>query len=269
MTKTVETFGPPSSQALQARVWEKWQELRDDPAIVTHGRALGLASPEVAPLSRQIAMAREMGAAACEHIREADVAARFAALEAEGLKTDSFVDWRSSAETLELARARLAARPFAEDLNLGLVGPDTPTEIMAGLDAVTQMCKVQLPLGPFMRGLERPAVCAYVAEPSGRIVGASASVEMYHPASNWPGLCWWGMLSTHPDRRGEGIASRLGSVVLDEMNRRHGMTEFFTGIRTGNTPSEALCTQLGFGPSPYHVVLAIDPALMAGGRVTK
>ncbi len=214
-------------------------------------------------------MAREMGASACEHVLEADVAARFAALEAEGLKTDSFVDWRSSAGTLELARARLAARPFADDLTLGLVGSDTPADIMAGLDAVTQICEVQLPLGPFMRGLERPAVCAYVAEPSGRIVGASASVEMYHPASDRPGLCWWSMLSTHPDRRGEGIASRLGSVVLDEMNRRHGITEFFTGIRSGNTPSEALCTQLGFGPSPYHVVLAIDPALMAGGRVTK
>ena len=269
MTQTVETFGPPYAQALQARVWVNCQNLRDDAAIVTHGRALGLASPEVAPLSRQVGLAREMGAAACEHVPEADVAARFAALENEGLKTDSFVDWGSSSETLPLARARLAARPFAEDLTLGIVGPDTPTEIMAGLDAVTQACEVMLPLGPFMRGLERPAVCAYVAEPSGRIVGASASVEMYHPASNWPGLCWWGMLSTHPNRRGEGIASRLGAVVLDVMNRRHGMTEFFTGIRTGNTPSETLCTQLGFGPTPYHVVLAIDPVLMAGGRVTK
>ena len=269
MSETVETFGPPPSQALQARVWAKWQDLRDDPTIVTHGRALGLASPEVAPLSRQVAMAREMGASACEHVLGADVSARFASLEAEGLKTDSFVDWGSSTETLSLARARLDARPFAEDLTLGLVGPDTSPEIMAGLDAVTQACGVQLPLGPFMRGLERPAVCAYVADPSGRIVGASASVEMYHPASDWPGLCWWGMLSTLPDRRGEGIASRLGAVVLDEMNRQHGMTEFFTGIRTGNTPSEALCTQLGFGPTPYHVVLAIDPVLMAGGRLTK
>lgn len=269
MNKTVETFGPPSSQALQARVWAKWQDLRDDPAIVTHGRALGLASPEVAPLSRQVAMAREMGAAACEHVHEADVAARFAALEVEGLKTDSFVGWRSSAETLTLARARLAARPFAEDLTLGFVGPDTPHEIMAGLDAVTQACDVLLPLGPFLRGLERPAVCAYVAEPSGRIVGTSASVEMFHSASSWPGLCWWGMLSTYSDRRGEGIASRLGAMVLDEMNRRHGMTEFFTGIRIGNAPSEALCTQLGFARTPYHVVIAFDPVLMAGGRLTK
>jgi GNAT superfamily N-acetyltransferase len=269
MNKTVETFGPPSSQALQARVWAKWQDLRDDPAIVTHGRALGLASPEVAPLSRQVAMAREMGAAACEHVHEADVAARFAALEVEGLKTDSFVGWRSSAETLTLARARLAARPFAEDLTLGFVGPDTPHEIMAGLDAVTQACDVLLPLGPFLRGLERPAVCAYVAEPSGRIVGTSASVEMFHSASSWPGLCWWGMLSTYSDRRGEGIASRLGAIVLDEMNRRHGMTEFFTGIRIGNAPSEALCTQLGFARTPYHVVIAFDPVLMAGGRLTK
>lgn len=269
MNKTVETFGPPSSQALQARVWAKWQDLRDDPAIVTHGRALGLASPEVAPLSRQVAMAREMGAAACEHVHEADVAARFAALEVEGLKTDSFVGWRSSAETLTLARARLAARPFAEDLTLGFVGPDTPHEIMAGLDAVTQACDVLLPLGPFLRGLERPAVCAYVAEPSGRIVGTSASVEMFHSASSWPGLCWWGMLSTYSDRRGEGIASRLGAMVLDEMNRRHSMTEFFTGIRIGNAPSEALCTQLGFARTPYHVVIAFDPVLMAGGRLTK
>jgi GNAT superfamily N-acetyltransferase len=269
MNKNVETFGPPPSQALQARVWAKWQDLRDDPAIVTHGRALGLASPEVAPLSRQVAMAREMGAAACEHVHEADVAARFAALEVEGLKTDSFVGWRSSAETLTLARARLAARPFAEDLTLGFVGPDTPHEIMAGLDAVTQACDVLLPLGPFLRGLERPAVCAYVAEPSGRIVGASASVEMFHSASSWPGLCWWGMLSTYSERRGEGIASRLGAMVLDEMNRRHGMTEFFTGIRIDNAPSEALCTQLGFARTPYHVVIAFDPVLMAGGRLTK
>lgn len=269
MNKNVETFGPPPSQALQARVWAKWQDLRDDPAIVTHGRALGLASPEVAPLSRQVAMAREMGAAACEHVHEADVAARFAALEVEGLKTDSFVGWRSSAETLTLARARLAARPFAEDLTLGFVGPDTPHEIMAGLDAVTQACDVLLPLGPFLRGLERPAVCAYVAEPSGRIVGTSASVEMFHSASSWPGLCWWGMLSTYSDRRGEGIASRLGAMVLDEMNRRHSMTEFFTGIRIGNAPSEALCTQLGFARTPYHVVIAFDPVLMAGGRLTK
>lgn len=269
MNKNVETFGPPPSQALQARVWAKWQDLRDDPAIVTHGRALGLASPEVAPLSRQVAMAREMGAAACEHVHEADVAARFAALEVEGLKTDSFVGWRSSAETLTLAPARLAARPFAEDLTLGFVGPDTPHEIMAGLDAVTQACDVLLPLGPFLRGLERPAVCAYVAEPSGRIVGTSASVEMFHSASRWPGLCWWGMLSTYSDRRGEGIASRLGAMVLDEMNRRHGMTEFFTGIRIGNAPSEALCTQLGFARTPYHVVIAFDPVLMAGGRLTK
>lgn len=214
-------------------------------------------------------MAREMGAAACEHVHEADVAARFAALEVEGLKTDSFVGWRSSAETLTLARARLAARPFAEDLTLGFVGPDTPHEIMAGLDAVTQACDVLLPLGPFLRGLERPAVCAYVAEPSGRIVGTSASVEMFHSASSWPGLCWWGMLSTYSDRRGEGIASRLGAMVLDEMNRRHGMTEFFTGIRIGNAPSEALCTQLGFARTPYHVVIAFDPVLMAGGRLTK
>lgn len=269
MTQTVETFGPPSSQALQARAWAKWQDLRDDPAIVTHGRALGLASPDAAPLSRQVALAREMGAAACEHVPEADLASRFAALQAEGLKTDSFVDWGSGADTLSLARARLAARPFAGDLTLGIVGPDTPADVMAGLDAVTQICEVLLPLGPFIRALARPAVCAYVAEPSGRIVGTSASVEMFHPASDWPGLSWWGMLSTHPDRRGEGIASRLGAVVLDEMNRRHGTTKFFTGIRTGNTPSEDLCAKLGFAPTPYHVVLAIDPVLMAGGRVTK
>ena len=222
-----EFFGNPGQRAMQRRAWSMWQLVGDDPAYCTHGRDIALASPHVAPLSRQIKMAREIGVGTCMQVPDADLADRFSTLGAAGLATDSYVDWRSSGETLVLARARLKGRPFADDLSLCLVDSHTSSEVMAGLDTVTQACEILLPMGPFIRGHTRPAVCAFVSDPSGRIVGASASVEMYHPASESPGLCWWGMLSTLSDRRGEGIASRLGAIVLDEMQRRHGSTRFF------------------------------------------
>jgi RimJ/RimL family protein N-acetyltransferase len=264
-----ETFGAPGQQAMQSRTWSAWQLLGDDPQYCTHGRAVALADPTDDNIARQIALARLVGAAACEHVPTADLDARGAALMAAGLVTDSFVMWTSGAQTLDRARARLAERPLPGDLTLEWIDADTPPGRMAALDAVTQSCEVLLPLGPFIRGVERPALCVMAVEPSGRAVGAAASVLQFHPASAHPGFCWWGMLSTHPDRRGEGIASRLGAEVLTAMADRLGFTRFFTGIRTGNAASEALCAALDFGPTDTHALLAIDPEVIGGGRVTK
>ena len=77
------------------------------------------------------------------------------------------------------------------------------------------------------------------------------------------------MLSTNPDRRGAGIASHLGACALELMHSRFGYSDFFTGIRTGNAPSEALCTGFGFAASDHRVLLGIDAAVLGSGRVTK
>ena len=77
------------------------------------------------------------------------------------------------------------------------------------------------------------------------------------------------MLATDDSRRGEGIALVLGAMAMLRMNEAFGYTDCFTGIRAGNAPSEALCAKLGLSPSDTLVLIAIDPAMLAGGRVTK
>ena len=49
----------------------------------------------------------------------------------------------------------------------------------------------------------------------------------------------------------------------------HGMTGFFTGIRSGNAPSERLCTKLGLQATDKAVIISIAPEVFAAGSVTK
>ncbi|MEC3860923.1 GNAT family N-acetyltransferase [Mesobacterium sp. TK19101] len=265
----VEVFGSQGQQDMERRAWALWQLLGDDPAYASHGRALGVVNDDPNSLVRQIAMARLVGACACEEVGTEILESRAADLQSAGLVTDSFVNWSSGDTTISKARARLSGKGLSDDLTIVVVDSDTPPDVMAELDRVTQACEVLLPMGPFMRGIARPSVCVAALDANGRAVGTSASVAMFHPGSRLSGICWWGMLATDPDRRGEGIASYLGAYVLDQMHRRFGYDRYFTGIRTGNAPSEALCTKFGFAATDDHVLIAIDPTVLGGGRVTK
>lgn len=264
-----ETFGTEGQQTLQKRAWALWQLLKDDPDYSCYGRAVGLTQGRPDNIAKQVALAQLLGAAACEYVPDFDMSARDKALRDAGLSTDSYVMWLSSETTTEHARQAVRNRPLPDDLTVHVVDDDTPSDIMAQMDQVTQTCGVLPPIGQFLRGQIHPAYCILALEPSGRAVGASSSVAMFHERSDYADTCWWGMLATHPDRRGAGIASHLGALVLLEMERRFGYRKFFTGIRTGNTPSETLCSQLGFKASDQHVLLGIDPSVLSGGRVTK
>lgn len=264
-----EFFGTPEQQAMAQRAWSLWALLKDDPRYSSYGRGVALAAAAADNIPAQIALARITGAGACEHIPGRDLPGRRAALEAAGLATDGYVSWTNTPATFDRARQRLTARPLPADLSLVVVDADTPAAVLAQIDAVTQACEVFLPNGAYMRGRMGPAICVAALDGAGRAVGAAASADPFHPASDHSGTCWWGMLSTHPERRGEGIASYLGAMALIEMQDRFGMRRFFTGIRQDNAASEALCTGFGFAAQDEHILVAIDPRHFAGGRVSK
>ena len=81
--------------------------------------------------------------------------------------------------------------------------------------------------------------------------------------------CWWGMLATHPDRRGERLAVILGAMALIRMQDRYGFTQVFTGVEPGNAASEAVCRRMGLAPADTSVLSVADAALLPGGRMTK
>lgn len=264
-----EYFGSPAQQGLQRRAAAMWALLGDDPAYCCHGRAVGVTDSSPDSLAQQISLARLQGVSSCEGVSQGDVAARRAALEAAGLSLDAYVSWTGGDEAVRGARGVLASRSLPEGLTIGQVDADTPAEVMAQLDRVTASCEVLLPMGQFMRGIARPAVCVYAQTDAGEVVATSAAVAQFHPDSPRGKDFWWGMLATDDRYRGQGLALVLGAESMLRMVDGHGMTGFFTGIREGNAPSERLCTKLGLEATDRTIIISIAPEVFAAGSVTK
>ncbi len=264
-----EFFGQPFQQGLQRRADLVWTLLKDDPAYSCHGRAVALAEATEDNVNAQVALAKLQGVCAVEGVPSASVKARSDALEENGLNVDQYVNWRGSQEALVAAEKVIRTRPLSEDLRIVSVDSQTSPEDLEKLDALTQSCDVLLPMGAFIRGERRPGVCLFAQDRQGNVVGATAAVAQFHPEHPKAGLVWWGMLATDKARRGEGIALILGAHSMRAMQDRFGYGQFFTGIREGNAPSEALCRKLGMTPSENVDLIAINPSAFSAGRLTK
>lgn len=264
-----EYFGSPSQQGLQRRAAAMWALLHDDPAYCCHGRAVAVTDPAPETVAQQIALARLQGVGACEGILPEDAPARRAALAAAGLVLDEYVSWAGGAEAIQAAREVRASRSLSAGLTIGQVDAETPSEVLAQLDRVTASCEVLLPMGQFLRGIARPAVCVYALTDEGEVVATSAAVAQFHPDSARGGEFWWGMLATDARCRGQGLAILLGAEAILRMVEAHGMSRFFTGIRAGNAPSERLCSKLGLEATDRAILISIAPEVFAAGSVTK
>ena len=264
-----EFFGNADQQAVTRRSANLWSLVRDDPRFCCHGRAVAVSWAPPDRLDLQISLARLQGVAACEDVPNGELANYRSALEQVGLKTDVFENWYSADNALTNARRILSERALPDDLELVFVDADTPCDDLYALAGLTESCGVLLPMGRFMRGLERPAVCVFARNSSGKPVCSSAAVDMFHPSSEHAGLSWWGMLATDEDWRGQGLALLMGAHSMLAMHNRFGTTSFFTGIRSDNAPSKALCTKLGLVQGNNSVVIGIDPQTFGGSRITK
>ncbi|NKX44624.1 hypothetical protein [Roseicyclus persicicus] len=167
------------------------------------------------------------------------------------------------------AEAVAATRALPGDLDLMRVDATTPAEALRALDALTRACEVLSPLGAFLRGAERPSAFLFARDRTGAAVGAAGAVAAAHPDHPRARRAWWGMLATTPDRRGEGIAQVLGALSLLAIRDTRRVDEVFTGIREGNTASEAICTRLGLAPTDERDLIAVDLQVLGAGRITK
>jgi hypothetical protein len=264
-----EVFGSDTQQAMMRKAHALWQLLKDDKRFQSHGRVVGLNAVECDDIGIHTALARLQGVAAINEIPAIAAPEYRQKLEAMGFKTDQFETWASGGEALKLSHAVMQNTALPSDILIVPVGAHTHANSLLALAKLTQSCDVLLPMGAFMRGLERPSVCLYAQDATGKPVGSAAAVAARHPSSQNTEQAWWGMLATDVERRGEGIALHLGALAMVAMHEQHGFNAFFTGIRKGNTASERLCAQLGWHPTGACVVVAMDPATFSGAQLTK
>ena len=187
-----------------------------------------------------------------------------------GLSTTHYARWLGADAAARSARALLKDHPLPPDLEIRRIGPDTPDEALAQLADVALSCGVLPPSGAVLRGRCKPGLGLVAVDRAGRGVACAGAASFWHPDHpDGRRQCWWGMLATLPERRGQRLALVLGALALIEMRERFVFSEVFTGIEPGNAPSEAACARLGLRPEGKSVLSVADPGRVPGGRMTK
>lgn len=265
----LEVFGTPDQQAMMRKGMALRQLTKDDPRFSYYGRNVALTAFSSDAIETVVSLSKLQGTSSCLYVPVKEVESFASSLAQRSFAVDQFELWRGENEALVASKATLAQRQLPDDLEIININPDTPTDIMAALDKVTASCGVLLPFGDVMRGLDSPTVCMLAVDRNGTPIASAASVAFNHQDNVHGKDAWWGMLATHEDRRGEGIAIVLGAMAILSMNERHGSSAFITGVCKGNVASEKLCQKLGLSAGHYGVVTALDPKQFPGGRMTK
>lgn len=270
MTSKDEHFETEAQRAHLARGSHAYALLRDDPRFTYYGRTVGLAAPESGDITVLSSLTRLQGSSNYASVANADLPRHIEAARAQGLGVTTYTRWEGAEAARDAARALLRDHPLPGDLVPEWIGGDAPHERLAALAEVALPCGVLPPAGAVLRGQARPGLALIARDRDGTPVacaGAAAYLHEDHPLGRTE--CWWGMLATHPARRGQRLALILGAMVLREMQDRYGFARVFTGVAPGNTASEAVCRRMGLAPADTSTLSVADASLLPGGRMTK
>lgn len=263
-------FGTDEQKSALRRGRAMYEVVKNDPRFAYYGRGVGIASPDLGSLAELKALARLQGATNYSTVPNGAVESLSADAQDLGLNVICRARWQGAAGAIETAQAVLAKTPMPPDLSLIWITDDTPPDTQRAFGEAAVSCGVLPPSMATLTGRLKPGLAAAAQDSAGRVVSCAASASIYHPEhADGRRECWWGMLATRNERRGERLSLILGAAVLLEMHKRHGFSAFFTGVEPGNKASEDVCRHVGFTLSDTSTLSVIDPTLIPAGRLTK
>jgi hypothetical protein len=265
-----EVFGTEPQQALLRRARAFHDLTRHDTRYTYYGRTVGLASPQDGDIDEIHALTALQGNSHYAKVPDDALPGLRDAAIGRGLSVARYARWTGGAEARDAARAVLDRHRLPKGLAPVILAPESPPETVLKLAQVALACGVLPPSGAVLRGLIRPAVAIVALDERGQPAACAAAAGFLHPDHpDAATTCWWGMLATRPERRGQRLALILGAMAMLEMQARHGFTQVFTGVEPGNAPSEAICTRLGLARDGTSVLAVADPRQVPGGRMTR
>lgn len=243
---------------------------RDDPTYGYYGRTVGVPDMSDDALERVMALTELQGNSFLYDVPEARFPELAAQAEARGFNVNPYDRWIGAQSAIAAADDILTSATLPNDLSVVRLSSDTPPEIIAAFDAMALTCGVLPPVLSVLTGEHHRGLCYLAVEQSGRVVSCAAASAIMHPDHPLGKTeSWWGMLATDQSRRGERLSLWLGARALFDSHERFGFTSFYTGVASGNAPSEAVCTKLGLSRAPGTTLTMADRRLLPGGRMTK
>ena len=265
-----EFFGSDEQRAILRRGRGMAALLEQDARYSYYGRTVGLVGPKDGDIDQLATLAMVQGATNYGAVPSSQVDAVKAGMRARGLVPMQYDKWEGTGSAVAAARHAIATTSLPEDLTLVRLEASTPDQLMASMAQMALDCGV-LPLcGEVLRGLYRPAVCLLAIDREANVVACAASCAFAHlEHAGYGKQAWWGMLATHPARRGHRLSLILGAHVLLDMETRFGFRAFMTGVEPGNAPSESICARIGLSRGDFAIIACTDPQALASGRMTK
>jgi hypothetical protein len=264
-----EFFGAPPQQEMQRTASALWPLLRDDPRYVYEGRFVGHDAPRGEDVDRIAALVGTQGGSACFFVDAAREAAIVADLRARGFTADRWDHLMADERGVAVSREVIGAFRLPAGFTLHEVGRETPARDVAAIAAMALACGVLLPAGKALRGVTRDSVFFVITNAAGEPVSCSGGVVRHHAASPFADSCWWGMLATREDTRGQGFSVYLGALAMAAMADRFGKRRFYTGVRTENAVSQKICRRFGLTDHGLAVLAALDPARFGDVKMTR
>ena len=263
-------FGSDAQIALLRRGRALFDLTDSDPQMTYYGRTVGMADTDQHSMDRLASLIALQGSSSFATVGDDDIGHWRAEAQRRDLSVTHYARWLGAKAATQTARALLDRHPLPADLTVVRVDQDAPAGALAQLAHVSLACGVLPPSGAVLRGIRKPGLGLVALDQSGKGVACAGAASFLHPDHPLgQRQCWWGMLATLPERRGERLALILGAMAMIEVQDRYGFSEVFTGIEPGNGASEAVCTRLGLHPEGNGVLSVADPGQLPGGRMTK
>ncbi|SHL62801.1 Acetyltransferase (GNAT) family protein [Roseovarius marisflavi] len=271
MTSTGQDYFGTEAQISVLRRGRALFDLTDtDLRMTYYGRSVGLADTDAQAMDRLAALIALQGNSALGAVEDGDIGHWQAEAQRRNLTITHYARWLGTQKATQTARTLLDLHPLPQDLTVIRVDRDAPAEAMAQLADVSLACGVLPPSGAVLRGVRKPGIGLVALDQTGKGVACAGAASYWHPDHpKGQRQCWWGMLATLPERRGQRLALILGAMAVIEMQERYGFTEVFTGVTPGNAASEAVCARLGLRAEGTNVLAFTDPHQLPGGRMTK
>ncbi|MEX0339589.1 MAG: N-acetyltransferase, partial [Arenibacterium sp.] len=234
-------FGNDAQQRLLRRGRDLHELIADDPRFTYYGRTVGLNAPDDGSLDQLLALVRLQGNSNYAEVPNADMTALSAEVATQGYKPVTYARWEGGSSALEAANRINATMSVPKGLTVHRLSANTPPALLEAFADTALTCGVLPPATAVLAGLGKPGITLLAVTKEGKVAScaaASAHLSLAHKDARES--CWWGMLSTHPDYRGAGLALLLGATVILRMHEDLGYQRFFTGVEPGNTASETV-----------------------------
>ncbi|MEM7171072.1 MAG: GNAT family N-acetyltransferase [Pseudomonadota bacterium] len=264
-----EIYGDEKQLALLRRAALLWRFLREDPRYSYYGRVVSLADPEYDALEEVVALVGLQGASSCQYLPVDRMVDLIAALDDAGIQSDPYDMLRSQDNSLTLAQSYLTSQSVPREIQVVQLDSATAPDLVTQVAALQRDCGVMPITGSVMRGQDQPSIFLAGLTDRGQVVATAAAIMSNHQESEHATEAFWGLLATHPDHRGRGLALWLGARAMVDAAEQLGAASFFAGVRASNQTSLSLCRKLGLDYCDKVVLACTDRQVFGSQQLSK